>query len=119
MPRKIFQQIPIIGTQPDRCIDCPLLGAIPKDERQKGDRTRFICMASVRDRRGPFKISTRGANVSKAHKARPESKNRLHRFCDKHWDRWAANQKFPVLYEEVFCKYQRGVEEQRQLFTKP
>lgn len=78
-PRKIIQiQLPPI--QPDRCVDCPLLGIIPKDyPRPKNSKETMICIGTMEA------MSKRGARlrVSKRDIHHP-----LKHYCDSRWDAW-------------------------------
>lgn len=46
MPKIIFTDIPLREDEPDRCIDCPLLGLIPERERQYGSQQSHVCLGT-------------------------------------------------------------------------
>ena len=69
MPKKIFSQVRLPRVQPDCCMDCPLLGEIPKAERQPGTQENLVCL---------------GRSKASGH----NTKHPLKRSCDGDWDRW-------------------------------
>lgn len=46
MPKIIFTDIPLREDEPDRCMDCPLLGLIPERERQYGSQQSHVCLGT-------------------------------------------------------------------------
>ena len=79
MPKKIFSQVRLPRVQPDCCMDCPLLGEIPKSERQPGTQENLVCLGTH------YAMSARAAR-SKA--SEHNTKHPLKRSCDGDWDRW-------------------------------
>ena len=80
MPKRNFIKVKIAPVQPDRCMDCPLLGIVPKHQRPKGSLETYVC------------IPTRHAMTSRLIKSRvseADAKHPRHRFCEKMWDAWA------------------------------
>lgn len=72
MPRKIFTDIKLPSSEPDRCIDCPLLGLIPISERPKGTQQMHVCLGTAES------LSKRLAEASKSAK---DSRHPLDRPC--------------------------------------
>ncbi len=79
MPKKIFNQVKIPKLQPDCCMDCPLLGEIPKEERPKGTQENLVCLGTH------FAMSARAARSKSSNH---DTKHPLKRSCDEDWDRW-------------------------------
>ena len=46
MPKKIYTKIKLPRVQPNSCMDCPLLGEIPKEERQPGTQENLVCLGT-------------------------------------------------------------------------
>ena len=46
MPKIIFIDIPLREDEPDRCMDCPLLGLIPERERQYCSQQSHVCLGT-------------------------------------------------------------------------
>ena len=44
MPKRIFVKVKLPPQQPDRCLDCPLLGLIPEEERKHNSKKTYVCM---------------------------------------------------------------------------
>ena len=42
--RKNYISVKLAIEQPNRCIDCPLLGLIPKQQRPKGSKESHVCL---------------------------------------------------------------------------
>lgn len=114
MPKKVFEYIVIPKNQPDRCRDCPLLGLIPADEREKGSKQTHICMAFIHQggiMAGRFTLSR---------KSEHDQRHPLHRLCDKKWEIWHDPRRgysqgkvgIPV---EAIVKYRLPFEESLQL----
>ena len=69
MPRRIYQTVKLPVQQPDRCLDCKLLGMIPPEEREPRSQETMVCLgtgdamsarfarsrASMRDSKHPLK----------------------------------------------------------------
>ncbi len=77
MPKKIFKTVKLPRQQPDCCIECPLLGVIPKKDLPKGCRETRVC------------IMTGDAMTPAFSRSRKSTKDRHHplkRYCDHDWD---------------------------------
>lgn len=135
MPKKIFIPRQLPAKKPDRCELCPLIGLIPKDDREKGKRERFYCLGIY----GPLKdddnnpilnddgttkfgfarLSTREAlNVSASD--RKEKGHLLHRPCDHIWAAWMRldRRRFPML-AETYNRYRIPFEAELQKKQQP
>jgi len=91
MPKRSIIQIQIPERQPDRCLDCPLLGLVPKQQLPKGCLETYVCMAT----RNAMTARLVRSRVSEA-----DSKHPRHRWCELYWPVWAKlpNRKFGVSY---------------------
>ena len=135
MPKKIFIPRQLPPKKPDRCELCPLIGLIPKEDREKGKRERYYCLGIFepqRDEQGdPIlnndgttlfefpRLSTREANnVSAAD--RKEKGHLLHRPCDNIWAAWMRldRRRFPML-AETYNKYRLPFEAEQQQKNQP
>lgn len=79
MPKRNFVKVKIAPVRYDRCIDCPLLGIVPKHQRPKGSLETYVC------------IPTRNAMTSRLTRSRvseADAKHPRHRFCEKMWEAW-------------------------------
>lgn len=72
MPKKIFQDIRLPEHEPDRCIECPLLGLIPECDRQKGSQQIHVCLGTAES------LSKR---MAEARKSAKDAKHQLDRPC--------------------------------------
>lgn len=94
MPKnKEFIKIPI--NQPDCCADCPLLGAIPENERRPRSQEVLVCLATW---------EAMSARFSRSRASTKDAKHPLHRPCDQKWERWQMapfNGSYPVPYEAM------------------
>ena len=79
MPKKIFKKVKLSLAQPNCCMECPLLGVIPKEERQPGTQENLVCLGTH------YAMSSRAAR-SKA--SDHDTKHPLKRSCDLEWERW-------------------------------
>ena len=79
MPKKVYTKVKLSRIQPDCCMDCPLLGEIPKEEKQKGSQANLVCLGTH------YAMSARAAK-SKA--SEHDTKHPLKRPCDGEWERW-------------------------------
>ena len=79
MPKKIYSQIKLPRVQPNCCMDCPLLGQIPKHERQFGSQETLVCLATH------HAMSTR---IARSKASEHTTKHPLKRSCDGEWERW-------------------------------
>lgn len=79
MPKKVFTPVQLPEEQPDQCEKCPLIGKIPKEEREKGVREGYCCLC-----RYPFaRLKSKGIKLSA--KEYKKKKRKLHRPCDHLW----------------------------------
>ncbi len=81
MPKKIFKLIKIPREQPDSCMNCPLLGEIPKSERPKGSQETLVCLATQH---------AMSARFARSKASEHTIKHPLNRFCDSDWERWLS-----------------------------
>lgn len=89
MPKKCFIKVKLPGDKPDCCFCCPLLGEIPKEERQgNGSQAILVCLGTE------YAMSVRAAR-SKA--SDHDSKHPLKRPCDQDWERWMDSPYFGEL----------------------
>ena len=110
MPRKNFIRIRIPALQPDRCIDCPLLGLVPKRQLPKGSLETFVCMPT----RNAMTARLTRSKVSEADKKHPR-----HRYCERLWPAWAtlSNGVYNLSYR-VYLEERLPLEESMQLPIK-
>lgn len=80
--KKLFIQQPIPPVKPDRCVDCPLLGIIPKERRKKGSKKTMVCLGTMKA------ISQESTRIPESERA--GTKHILHRPCDNKWDAWQS-----------------------------
>ena len=85
MPKKNYIPTPLAPMKYDRCIDCPLCGLIPKDERKQGKRMKYVCLGV-----NLKPLTSKGVWI-KASKR--DAKHPLKRPCDNYWDAWMATLK--------------------------
>ena len=80
MPKRNIVQIQLPPVQPDCCVECPLLGVVPKYVRRpyRSQETR-VCMGTREA------LTERG---SKIRASKRDSKHPLHRPCDSLWHAW-------------------------------
>ena len=82
MPKKIYTQVKLPREKPDCCMNCPLLGEIPKYERKPGSQETLVCLATH------HAMSIR---LAKSKASEHTTKHPLHRPCDMEWERWIAD----------------------------
>jgi hypothetical protein len=95
MPKRIFTHVKLPITQPDNCFGCPLLGQIPKHERQFGSQETFVCLATHH---------AMSARIARSRASEHTTKHPLKRPCDTNWERWQLEPyfgKFPVRMVDV------------------
>lgn len=95
MPKKNFELVKLPIQQPDRCCDCPLLGAIPPNERKPRSQEVLVCLGTWHAMSARFSRSS-----AKAH----DAKHPLHRPCDAMWERWQQaplNGCYPVAFNAM------------------
>lgn len=75
-----IQKVPLPPQKPDRCIDCPLLGLVPKYvDRPKNSKETHVCIGTMEA------LTQRGTKI----RASERDKNHpLRRPCDLRWDMW-------------------------------
>ena len=77
------QKVLLPEQKPDRCVDCPLLGLIPKNvERPKYSKETRLCIGTAEA------LSERKSTLRESEATDP--KHPLKRPCDDHWDRWMS-----------------------------
>ena len=135
MPKKTFIPRQLPPKKPDRCELCPLIGLIPKEDRERGKRERYFCLgcpvpmndadgnpllnADGTTRWSFARLSTREAcNVSAAN--RKEKGHLLHRPCDTIWAAWMRLQgrRFPML-ADTYIRYRIPFEAEMQQKQQP
>lgn len=135
MPKKIFIPRQLPPKKPDRCELCPLIGLIPKCDRERGKRERYYCLGIFEQQRNsdgepmyketgePLvsfpRLSTREANnVSAAD--RKTKGHLLHRPCDNVWAAWMRlpARRFPML-AETYNRYRLPFEVEQQQKNQP
>ena len=80
MPRQPFEQVKLPPEKPDRCYDCPLLGIIPDEERdKKNSKKTHVCIGTH------VALTRRGIKVRASEK---DVNHPWHRPCDGVWARW-------------------------------
>ena len=62
MPKILYIPRKLPLEQPDRCELCPLIGVIPKEERESGKRERYYCLG-VFDAETEAKISRHASHA--------------------------------------------------------
>lgn len=90
MVKKIFENVILPIEQPDCCMECPLLGQIPKDERKFRSQETLVCLATHH---------AMNARIARSKKSNHTTKHPLKRLCDGDWDRWQAKPlsgRFPI-----------------------
>lgn len=119
---------------PDRCELCPLIGKIPDDERQGGERKGYYCLGifdaetdsddnPVFDENGVQrmtfpKLTSKGIKASFAENRKKG--HLLHRPCDFIWEAWRTlpNHRF-AMPTEIYTKYRLPYEQEQQLKNYP
>lgn len=88
MPKIIFTDIPLQEEEPDRCMDCPLLGLIPKEERLYGRQQSHVCLGTRES------LSER---LIRAKRTDKDHKHRLDRPCTRSdlWQVWQEKEPLP------------------------
>ena len=69
MPKQTFIKVQLAPERYDRCLDCPLCGLIPENDRR--DNLKYACLATLRA------MSDEDAASSKDKVSQP---------CEKHWE---------------------------------
>lgn len=100
MPKIIFTDIPLHEEEPDRCMDCPLLGLIPKEERQYGRQQSHVCLGTRES------LSER---MIKARRSEKDSKHKLDRPCTAAnlWQVWQEKEPLPGVMRVRTVDYNR------------
>ncbi len=80
--RKNYISVKLAIEQPNRCIDCPLLGLIPKQQRPKGSKESHVCLATA---------EAMGARFVRIKASERDSRHPLIRPCDALWYIWTRN----------------------------
>jgi len=108
MPSRNFIKVKIPPVQPDRCLDCPLLGVIPKELRKKGSQQTYVCLGTYDAMSARF-IRSRVSEADKNHVR--------HRWCENYWNAWVQlpEQKFSIS-TKAYNTFRKPYEEQ-MMFT--
>lgn len=106
MPKRNFVKVKLPALQPDRCLDCPLLGLVPKAVLPKGSLETYVCI-------GTFDAMT--ARYAKSRVSEADKKHPRHRWCEKYWPAWMQlpNMEFPVsckAYNELRLPFDRQLQ---------
>lgn len=135
MPKPVFIPRQLPPKKPDRCELCPLIGLIPKEDRERGKREKYYCLGIYEpltddngdpilddkgcQRFGFPRLSTREANNVSASQ-RKEKGHLLHRPCDNMWAAWMRLQgrKFPML-TETYNTFRLPFEAEQQQKQQP
>ena len=109
MPKKAIIPTQLPMEQPDCCAMCPLIGLIPKNQRQPGLRQSYVCLGVLGE-----PLSSKGIWTS-AEKER-QKKRKLHRVCDSRWEAWTQlpGRKFGMSYAH-YLQYRLPYEQSSQL----
>lgn len=134
MPKKFFIPRPLPKEQPDRCELCPLIGIIPKDEREKGVRERYYCLGifdaqtddnghPLLDDKGDQCLSfprLKSKSITVSAEAVRKGGHKLHRPCDMLWDAWMTlpGRLFGML-ADTYTKYRLPFEQEQQIKKYP
>ena len=75
-----IQKVLLPATQPDRCIDCPLLGLVPKYvDRPKHSKETHVCIGTMEA------LTQRSTKIRASQK---DDHHPLRRPCDLRWEMW-------------------------------
>lgn len=128
IPRKLPPE------QPDRCELCPLVGIIPKEERESGKRERYYCLGvydgetddngkPILNKDGYQKLSfprlkSKGINTSA--KAVKAGGHKLHRPCDLLWNAWMTlPDRLFGMPINTYTNYRLPYEKEQQVKNQP
>jgi hypothetical protein len=135
MPKQVFIPRQLPPKKPDRCELCPLIGLIPKEDRERGKREKYYCLGIFEplvdeegnpilddkgcQRFGFPRLSTRASNNCSASDRKVKG-HLLHRPCDNMWAAWMRLQgrKFPML-TETYNTYRLPFEAEQQQKQQP
>ena len=100
MPKIIFTDIPLVEDEPDRCLDCPLWGLIPKEERQYGRQQSHVCLGTRES------LSER---MIKARRSEKDVNHKLDRPCTRSnlWQVWQEKDPLPAVMRVRTVDYNR------------
>lgn len=80
MPKRNIVLIQLPAQKPDCCVDCPLLGIVPKNiQRPKNSKETMVCMGTLEA------LTQRGTKIRESSRTPTHP---LHRPCDKVWSAW-------------------------------
>jgi hypothetical protein len=134
MPKILYIRRKLPLEQPDRCELCPLIGVIPKEERESGKRERYYCLGvfdAETDESGKPVIGSDGnqkmsfprlksKGICTSAKAVRAGGHKLHRPCDLMWDAWTTlpGRLFgmPV---DTYTNYRLPYEKEQQVKNQP
>jgi hypothetical protein len=135
MPKDVFTPIELDERKPDRCELCPLVGIIPKEQREKGKREKYWCLGilkQVKDEHGnPIlddngvelhtfpRLSSRSVNNVSA-RDRKEKGHPIHRPCDATWPTWMTLQNRTLwIPSAVYTAYRIPFDREQMLKKMP
>lgn len=107
MPKRNFIPTQLSPVQYNRCIDCPLCGLIPENERKEGKRKKYLCIGRMKP------LTSKGVWLKASNR---DAKHPLHRPCDDVWQAWMTfkHREFAMGYQ-VYIKYRLPLEQTVQL----
>lgn len=82
MPKRLSVKVKLPEEQPDRCLDCPLLGVIPIEKRKHGSKKTHVCLGTYPEIKA---LAKRKTAIRKSDETRSKP---LTRPCDKLWNAW-------------------------------
>ena len=108
MPKRNFIPTQLAPEQYNRCVDCPLCGLIPANERKQGKRMKYVCLGC-----GLKPLSSKGVWIKASNR---DSKHPLHRPCDNYWPAWMQlkRREFNLSFN-LYAKYRLPFEQTVQL----
>lgn len=107
MPKRNIIQIQLPPIKPDRCVDCPLLGIVPKTyPRPKNSKETMLCLGTMEA------MSQRGSKVKASSR---DAHHPLSRWCDNRWEAWMRlpNRKLGIsiqAYNECRIPYEQTLQ---------
>lgn len=92
MPKRLSVMVKLPEEQPDRCLDCPLLGVIPIEKRKHGSKKTHVCLGTYPAIKA---LAKRLTAIRKSDESRSKP---LQRPCDKLWHAWIKlpKRQFPL-----------------------
>lgn len=107
MPKKLFVMVKLPPAQPDRCLDCPLLGLIPEEERKHNSKKTHVCIRLMKA------LARRKVKIRASDETRTK---KLIRPCDKIFAAWLELPKREIgVPVASYNKYRVPLEAMQQL----